>query len=242
MNVQLFIPCLVDQFRPSIGRATALILDRAGLSVSYPEGQTCCGQPAYKTGRWTEARKLARHYIEIFSRPEPVVCPAPSCTSMVLHYPELLEDEPQWRDRAEELAGRTFELSQFLVDELGLTDLTARLTTRAAYHHSCQSSRGLGVVDQPIALLNQVRGLELVELELPERCCGFGGLFSLEYPELSTAITADKADDIIRSGAETVITNEPSCLMNIGSFLDKRGSSIRALHLAEVLAGIGEAQ
>ncbi len=239
MKVSLFIPCLVEHFRPEIGEAAAVVLARAGAELDFPADQTCCGQPAFKTGRRREARRLARRFIEIFEDAEAIVTPSGSCAAMVRkYYPGLFETEPDWQKRAEALGGRVFELTEFLVDVAGATDLGASLEAKAVYHDSCQVGRALGVKEQPLKLLERVKGLEMVELDHPETCCGFGGLFSLQFPDISEAITADKAADIAASGAEYVISAEVSCLMNIGGFLAKRPSRIEAVHIAEVLAGL----
>jgi L-lactate dehydrogenase complex protein LldE len=239
VEVFLFIPCLVEHVAPRIGRATVRVLAAAGVVPVVPDGQTCCGQFAYKRGRPRLVAPLARRFIEIFESAPAVVCPSGSCTAMVRRYPELFPPDDPWHDRARRLADRTFELGQFLVEELARVDLGARLPLRAALHESCQMTRVLGAGGPTRELLARVRGLELVPLAEPERCCGFGGAFSLDYPELGQAIVEEKVDDIVASGAEAVIAAEPSCLLNIASVLAGRGLSIRTLHLAEVLAGEG---
>jgi len=239
VEVFLFIPCLVEHVLPEIGLATATVLDKAGFSPVVPAGQTCCGQFAYKRGRAELVTPLARHFIELFEAAPAVVCPSGSCTAMVRRYPELFAPDDPWRSRAERVAARTFELGQFLVEEHSLCDLGARVPLRAVLHESCQMTRVLGAGGPTRELLARVRGLELVPLADPERCCGFGGAFSLDYPELGQAITEAKVDDIAASGAEAVIAAEPSCLLNIGSVLAKRGLAVRTLHLAQVLAGEG---
>lgn len=239
MEVFLFIPCLVEHVLPEIGLATAKVLAGAGFSPVVPDGQTCCGQFASKRGRSELVTPLARHFIELFEAAPVVVCPSGSCTAMVRRYPDLFSPDDPWHDRARRVAGRTFELGQFLVEERGLFDLGARLPLRAVLHESCQMTRVLGAGGPTRELLARVRDLHLLPLADPERCCGFGGAFSLDYPELGQAITEAKVDDIAASGAEAVIAAEPSCLLNIGSVLAKRGLAIRTLHLAQVLAGEG---
>jgi len=240
MNIQLFVPCLVEDFRPEIAEATARVLARAGARLRYPPGQTCCGQPLYKTGRFAEAREVALRFMDVFSGQEPVVAPSGSCVAMVRKgYALLFEDEPENLARARDLAARTFELSEFLVREMGVTSTGARLDGVAAYHDSCQVGRALGLTREPRELLASVDGLTVKELSRPEACCGFGGAFSVSHPNLSSAITADKIDDILATGADMAVTAEVSCLMNIHAALEKRGSTIKALHLAEVLdAGV----
>ncbi|MHC1711071.1 MAG: (Fe-S)-binding protein [Solidesulfovibrio sp.] len=239
MEAFLFIPCLVEHVLPQVGEATVVVLKRAGVSPVLPKDQTCCGQFAYKRGRPDLVRPLARRFIEIFEAAPAVVCPSGSCTAMVRRYPTLFSEDDPWRARATAVADKTFELGQYLVDELACPDLGARFPLRAVLHASCQTTRVLGVGGQTEALLSHVSGLQLVALSRPERCCGFGGAFSVDYPEISQAILEEKVDDVIQSGAEAVITAEPSCLLNIGSALAKRAVSIRPLHLAEVLAGGG---
>ncbi len=237
MEVYLFIPCLVEHVLPEIGQATALVLERAGVRPVLPADQTCCGQVAYKRGRPDLVLPLARRFIEIFASAQAVVCPSASCTAMVRRYPTLFPQNDPWRDQACRLAARTFELGQFLVDELAVLDVGARFPGRAVLHESCQVTRVLRAGGATRDLLGRVRDLELLPLSRAERCCGFGGAFSLDYPEVSQAIVEAKVDDIAASGAEMVIVAEPSCLLNVGSVLARRNLPIRPLHLAQVLAG-----
>lgn len=237
VRVQLFVPCLVENLAPEIAAATARVLTRAGAEVELPPGQTCCGQPLYKTGRYVEARDLALRFLDVFSGPDPVVAPSGSCVAMVRAYPKLLAADPARAEQARALAARTYELSQFLVDVLGKDDLGAELDAAAAYHDSCQVSRTLGVREQPRRLLARVRGLTLAEPSRAGTCCGFGGAFSVQFPEVSAALTAEKAADLAATGAQVVVCAEPSCLLNLRSHLDKNfpEKNIRCLHLAEVL-------
>jgi len=236
-KVSLFIPCLVEHFFPQVGEATARVLARAGMEVHYPEGQTCCGQMHFKTGYQREARKMACHFLEIFESSEAIVAPSGSCVGMVRnHYPELFRDDASWLKRVKALGEKTFELTEFLVSVQGIVDLGAVWPGKAVYHDSCQVSRVLGIREQPRILLSNVRQLEMVELENQETCCGFGGVFSLEFPVVSEKLAGDKVASVVRSGAELVISAEPSCLMNIGGYLEKQGEKIKAVHIAEVLA------
>lgn len=237
MKVQVFIPCLVEHVLPRIGTATLAVLSAAGLEPIVPAGQTCCGQLAYKRGRLDLVRPLATRFLDVFEAAPAVVCPSGSCTAMVRRYPELFPADDPRQARAARLAARTFELGQFLVEQRGRLDLGARFPVRAVLHESCQMTRVLGAGRATRQLLDRVRDLTLVPLGHPEACCGFGGAFSLDYPELSQAIVEDKVDDIAASGATAVICAEPSCLQNIASVIAKRGLPIRSLHLAEVLAG-----
>ncbi len=236
MKVSLFVPCIVEQFHPQVGEATARVLARMGARLVYPRGQTCCGQPLYKSGHWNQARRTARHFISLFEDAEAVVAPSGSCVSMVRKsYPELLRDEARWADRALALGKRVFELTEFLVNVLGVEDVGASWPGRAVYHDSCQVYRALGIHREPRALLARVRDLELVEMERPEACCGFGGTFSLQFPAISEAMVADKAARVLATGAQYLLSAEISCLMNIGGYLKKQGHLVRALHIAEVL-------
>lgn len=241
MKVALFVPCIMEQFHPQVAEATARVLARAGASLSYPRGQTCCGQLQYKNGSWRSARAVAKHFIEVFETAQAIVAPSGSCVSMVRkYYPELFRDEPAWRDRAQELGKRVFELTEFLVRVAKVEDLEASWPGRAVYHDSCQVYRALGVHKEPRALLSRVRGLELVEMEQADVCCGFGGGFSLQFPAVSEAMVAEKVSHVLATGAELLISAEISCLMNIGGYLRKHGHPVRAVHIAEVLAHRGE--
>ena len=237
MDAFLFIPCLVAHVLPQVGEATARALSRAGVTPRLPSGQTCCGQFAYKRGLPDEVRPLARRFVEIFEDAPAVVGPSASCVAMVRRYPDLFAADDPFRGRAARVAQKTYELGEFLVDVLDCPELGASLPLRATLHASCQSARVLGVGSHTERLLAGVAGLELVPLPHPERCCGFGGGFSIDYPEVSQAILDKKVEDILETGAQAVITAEPSCLLNIASALAKRGAAVRPMHLAEVLAG-----
>jgi L-lactate dehydrogenase complex protein LldE len=237
MRVSLFVTCLADQLWPSAAIGAVQVLRRVGCVVEFDERQTCCGQPAYNTGYRPEARMLARRFIEIFeaSDPDAIVSPSGSCTAMVHHYEELFEDAA-WRGRARALAERTHELSAFLVNQLGVEDVGATFAGRLTWHDACHGLRDLGLKSEPRRLLRHVRGAELVELPNAESCCGFGGTFSVKHPEISVAMLDEKVEAIERAGVDAVVSGDASCLMQIGGRLTRRGSSVRALHLADVLA------
>ena len=237
-HVQLFITCLVDTFTPAVGEAVTRVLTRLGLQVAFPARQTCCGQPAFNAGMRAQARQMAAHTIcALESAPGPVVLPSGSCTSMIVHgYAELFAGDLDWLPRARALAERTHEFSQFLVDILGVSDVGARFSGCLAYHPSCHLLRELGVDRQPRVLLEAVEGAELVALPHADECCGFGGLFSVEYPEISSAMLARKIAAIQESGAQVVVTCDTGCLMHMGGGLAKEGRPQQVLHLAEVLA------
>lgn len=248
-RVALFVTCLVDLFRPSVGFAAVKLIEQAGFTVDVPEAQTCCGQPAYNSGDRADAAAIARNTIAALEGYAYVVAPSGSCAGMLrCHYPELLADDPAWADRAKALAARCFELTQFLVEVAKLETIDAALAARCTYHDSCSSLREMNVKTQPRSLLRQVKGVQLAELAETEACCGFGGTFCVKFPDISNSMVERKTADIIASGAEHVLAGDLGCLMNIAGKLQRQGSSIKVRHVAEVLAGmtdtpaIGEAE
>lgn len=237
MKVSLFVTCLIDQFFPEVGVSTVRLLRKLGVDVDFPEAQTCCGQPAFNSGYQSEARDLAKRFISIFEESEYVVAPSGSCTSMVrVFYPELLKDEGEWLKRAEALASRTYEFTEFVVNVLGIQDVGVSGEGRVALHQSCHLLRELKVKTEPQALLAAVKGIELVELERADQCCGFGGLFSIKYPDISGGILEDKIDSIEKSGADVVVACDVGCLMHIGGGLSRASCRARTMHIAELLA------
>jgi len=240
----MFIPCTVDLFLPAIGEATYNLLKRLGVNPIYHEEQTCCGQPAINAGFVKQARDVAKHFIEVFGDDEAVVSPSGSCVCTVkYHYPELLCDEPSWLRRAEDLAARTCELSQYIVDVLGVEDLGAAYAGKVAYHESCHILRGLGVSEQPKKLISKVKGAELTALPFAESCCGFGGEFALNYPDISEAMVQGKCENYLASGADLLLLCEPGCLLNIGGYLSRNHPDKKVMHLAQFLdaGGAGSA-
>jgi L-lactate dehydrogenase complex protein LldE len=235
LKVSLLVTCLGDALFPDVGVATVRLLRRLGVTVDFPAAQTCCGQPHFNSGYHDDARELARHLIRTFADSPCVVAPSGSCAAMVkLEYPELFHDDPNWRHRAEELARRTHELSSFLVNVLGVEDVGCRYEGRVTYHMACHL-RGLGIKSEPEQLLRRVRGLEYVPLERADECCGFGGSFSVRYPGISGAMVQDKAAFIEKANVGTVVATDAGCLMNIAGCLRRRTSTVRVLHLAELL-------
>jgi len=229
------ITCLGDAFFPEVGVATVRLLQRLGIEVDFPKAQTCCGQPHFNSGFHDDACDLARHTIEVFDSEQMVVTPSGSCAAMVkLEYPALFHRDRTWKKRADDLAARTHELSDFLVNVLKCEDVGARYEGKATYHMSCHL-RGLGLFREPECLLQRVKGLELIELERADECCGFGGSFAVRYPGISGAMVRDKATFIEKTGADVVIATDAGCLMNIAGYLRRKGSRVRALHLAEIL-------
>ena len=242
-RVALFVTCLVDLFRPTVGFAAVKLLEDAGCVVEVPEAQTCCGQPAYTSGDKADTKAIARGVIDAFDGYDYVVAPSGSCAGMIHeHYARLFEDEPEMFQRAQHLGNRTHELISFLVDVLGVTRVAASYAGKATYHDSCSGLRELGVKQQPRTLLNSVEGLSLTELPGAETCCGFGGTFCIKYPEISTRMVDDKSSDIVRTGADTLLAGDLGCLMNMAGRLSRRGDPVKVRHVAEVLAGMtGEA-
>jgi len=238
-HVGLFVTCLVDLFRPSVGFAAIKLLEAGGARVEVPSAQTCCGQPAYNSGDRQDAIAIARQVIQTFERFDYVVASSGSCAGMLrLHYPRLLADDPDFAERADLLAGKSFELTSFLVDVLGLTAVDAAFPQTVTYHDSCSSLRELHVRDAPRRLLSSVEGLSLVELADSEACCGFGGAFSVKYPEISAAIADTKLRDIAGTGATTVLSGDLGCLLEIAGRLARERKAIEVRHVAEVLAGM----
>jgi len=235
MKVSLFIPCLTDQFFPRVGLNLVKILKKAGASVDYPMEQTCCGQPAFNSGYHEEAIELAQRFLQVFRTAEYIVAPSGSCTSMVrIFYPEIVHDH-NLRELLHEVTSKTYEFSEFLVNVMGIKDLGARFPYKVTYHDACHLLRELKVKDPPRELIRHVRDIEFVEMDNSEGCCGFGGTFSVKFPEISTAMAEDKATAISASGAEYVVANDSSCLMQIAGYMSRKGISVKPLHLAELL-------
>jgi L-lactate dehydrogenase complex protein LldE len=238
VRVALFVTCLVDLFRPTVGFAAISLLERAGCTVEVPGAQTCCGQPAYNSGDRGTARAIALQVLAAFEAYDYVVAPSGSCAGMIrVHYPELLADDPANLQRATQLAARTWELVSFLVDIRGMSAVKARWARRATYHDACSGLRELGVKEQPRRLLASIDGLQLDELPGAEVCCGFGGTFCIKYPAISDKMVADKTADIAATGADAVLGGDLGCLLNIAGKLYREGRRIEAWHVAEVLAG-----
>jgi L-lactate dehydrogenase complex protein LldE len=236
-TITLFIQCLVDSMYPEVGQAMVHLFEKLGISVDIPLDQTCCGQPAFNSGYRKEAKTAARRFIEIFENAKTIVCPSGSCVDMVKHqYPGLFKDGSLWQERAKKVSAKTFELTQYLVDILGVEDVGARFQGKVTYHDSCHLLRNLGVADQPRKLIANVRDTRLIEMKNSEKCCGFGGTFSVKYPDISTAILEEKVDNIMATGVDAVVGCDISCLMNIQGMLNRRNSHIRIMHIAELLA------
>ena len=239
-RVALFVTCLVDLFRPSVGFAAVKLLEDAGCIVEVPPLQVCCGQPAYNSGDRASTKQIARQVIEAFEGYPHIVAPSGSCAGMLSHhYPGLFDDDPAMKARAETLAARTHELMAFLVDVLGVAKVDAHYEGAVTYHDSCSGLRELGVKQQPRALLGSVKGLSLREMRTPEVCCGFGGTFCVKYPEISNAMVGEKTNDIAATGADTLLAGDLGCLMNMAGKLQREGRAVKVRHVAEVLADMG---
>jgi L-lactate dehydrogenase complex protein LldE len=235
-EVALFITCVSDAMYPHVGVAVVGVLRHLGIEVQFPPGQTCCGQPAFNCGHHAAAKKVAKQFIKAMRDADVIISPSGSCTAMVRHtYPQLLADEPEWLREARLLGERCYEFSQFLVDVLGVEDLGARYEAHATIHRSCHMSRLLGVVQQPERLLSHVRGLRLTPLQRPQDCCGFGGTFSVKMPEVSIAMADSKIDDILATGADTLIGSDMACLMNLWGRMRRRKIDMQVKHVAEIL-------
>jgi L-lactate dehydrogenase complex protein LldE len=238
-RVALFVTCLVDLHRPSVGFAAISLLEAAGCTVEVPRNQTCCGQPAYNSGDRTTTREISLGILTAFAAYDYVVVPSGSCAGMLSkHLPHLFDDDPNLRAKAEALAAKTFELTAFLHDVMNFTPAPAPLNISATYHDSCAGLRELGVKTQPRALLAAIPGLTLTEMADPELCCGFGGTFCVKYPEISTRMVSDKTADIISTQADLLLAGDMGCLLNMAGRLSRQGSSIQVRHVAELLAGI----
>jgi L-lactate dehydrogenase complex protein LldE len=238
-KVGLFVTCLVDLFRPTIGFAAVKLIEEAGCDVDAPRSQTCCGQPAYNSGDRGDTIAIAKQVITAFAQFDYVVAPSGSCAGMIKeHYPSLFAGDREWRPRAEALSAKTFELLSFLVDVRGMSEVAATFAGTVTYHDSCSGLRELGVREQPRRLLKSVAGLKLNELKDAHVCCGFGGTFCIKYPDISNAIVEEKTAAIATSGAATLLAGDLGCLMNMAGKLQRQDIPVHVRHVAEVLAGM----
>jgi L-lactate dehydrogenase complex protein LldE len=236
-TVQLFVTCLIDSFFPEVGEALVHVLNRAGVKVAFPAAQTCCGQPAFNAGVRKDARPLAEHTINVFEKTTgDIIIPSGSCAAMLRHgYLELFKDDPQWLQRAQALAGRAHEFTEYLVDVRGISDLGSRWPGKLTYHPSCHLLRMLGMDRQPRLLLASVRDAEIIELPEREDCCGFGGVFSMEHPELSAEFLKRKIANLDKTASPTLVVCDTGCLMHIQGGLHRQGKGQRVVHIAQVL-------
>lgn len=237
MKVQLFHTCIINAVYPEVGLSVAAILEKLGVEVEVPLGQTCCGQPAFNGGFHADARKVARHAVDVLSATEgPILIPSGSCADMMAHqYHLLFAEDEAYRDKAHAVSERCHEFSQFLVDVLRITDLKARLSLKAAYHPSCHLLRGMGVRHQPRLLLDEVKGLQCLPVKDQEECCGFGGMFSVKNAAISGGMMEAKLKNLEASGAEAVVSCDMGCLMHLAGGLHRRGSKLKVKHISQVL-------
>jgi L-lactate dehydrogenase complex protein LldE len=236
-TVQFFVTCLVDTFYPETAEAIVSILRRLGVSMDFPQAQTCCGQPQFNAGLRIDARQMAEHMIQIFEGvPGEIVSPSGSCAHMIRHnYPELFADDPDWLSRAQALSKRVFEFTEYLVDVLNITDIGAEWNGTLTYHPSCHLSRGLGIDRQPRTLLANVKGAQIVELPEAQDCCGFGGIFSVAHPELSAEFLRRKIGNIEKTKSPTLVVADTGCIMHIAGGLHRQKKPQKVVHIAEVL-------
>ena len=239
-TVQFFSTCLVDSFYPRTGQAIVNILNRLGLFVEFPGGQTCCGQPPYNAGLRSDARRIAEHTLRVFEKTTgDIVIPSGSCAHMLKHqYQELFAEDSQWLPRVKGLSERVFEFTEFLVDRLGVVDLGAHYDGKLTYHPSCHALRGMGIDRQPRLLLSHVTGAQIVDLPNAEECCGFGGIFSMEHPELSTELMQRKINNLEASHAPTLVVAEAGCMLHLAGGLHRQRKAQKILHIADVLNGL----
>ena len=236
-RVSLFVTCIVDQVFPQVGIAITEVLERLGYQVDFPAAQTCCGQPAFNSGYPEEARTIARHFLDVFRDAEYIIVPSGSCASMISHhFADIFEHDPKLLPEVHALEPRVWEFSRFLLEVAGVEDVGARFDGVVTYHDSCHALRELRIKAGPRKLLANVQGLTLSEMDIAEECCGFGGTFSVKFPEVSGAMARTKIDSIQKTGASTVVSIDSSCLMQLQGVIDRAGLPIRTLHLAEVLA------
>jgi len=226
---------MCDIFSSNVGKDTVELLEHLGCEVDFPEAQTCCGQPAYNSGYITKTKETMKHMMKVFKDSEYVVGPSGSCVAMIREYEEIFHGDPEWQEEAKKLAGKTFELTQFIVDVLGIVDVGSSFKGRVTYHPSCHMTRLLGVKEAPVQLLNHAPGVELIELPISEDCCGFGGTFAIKNAAISGQMVQEKVDHVVETEAEYLVGGDMACLMNIGGRLSREGRNVKVVHLAEIL-------
>ncbi|MCY1722894.1 (Fe-S)-binding protein [Prolixibacteraceae bacterium Z1-6] len=237
MLVDAFIPCFIDQFYPETAENFIQVLKKAGCDVNYNPEQTCCGQPAYNSGYWKEAKTIATKFLNDFAQAGIVVAPSASCTGFIRnYYHKLFEEEAELLERTHTIRKRVFEFSDFLVNHLKTTDLGAEFNHKVTFHDSCAGLREYGIKEEPRKLLKAVKGLELIEMEKLETCCGFGGTFAAKFHHISTAMTEQKVEHALKTGAEYIVSTEASCLMNMEAYIKKQKLPIKTIHLVDILA------
>lgn len=236
MDVQLFIPCFIDQLYPTVAFNMVKVLEKAGCNVKYNTNQTCCGQPAFNAGFWGEAKDVCSKFMKDFSGADYVVAPSASCVGFVRNYYSKLFDNSSVHNEVKALSDRTYEFSEFMVKVLGIDNVGARLDAKATYHDSCAGLRECGIKAEPRQLLGNVQGLELVEMKDVETCCGFGGTFAVKFEPISIGMADQKVTNAIETDAQYLISTDMSCLMHLDGYIKHKGENIKVLHLADVLA------
>ncbi|MBO1002315.1 (Fe-S)-binding protein [Pseudogracilibacillus auburnensis] len=235
MKVSLFITCLCDMFHPNIGKDTVEVLERFGCDVDFPEAQTCCGQPAFNSGYLRQSKKAMKQMIRSFEHAHYIVGPSGSCVSMLKEYPQIFVGDKEWEEKAKEFAEKVYELTQFLVDVLKVTNVGSNFKGTVTYHPSCHMTRILGVKDAPVILLQNIKGVDLIELPKKENCCGFGGTFAIKNAAISSEMAAEKSQHISETKAEYLVGGDMACLMNIGGMMSREGKNVKVIHIAEIL-------
>lgn len=235
MKVSLFITCMCDILSADVGKDTVELLERVGCTVDFPTSQTCCGQPAYNSGHVTESKKAMKQMMKAFKDSEYVVGPSGSCVGMLKQYPAIFADDPMWEKEAQNLAEKSYEISQFLVDVLKVTDVKSTFKGKVTYHTACHMSRILGVKEAPLRLLQNVEDLELIELPLGNDCCGFGGTFAIQNPVISTEMVKEKSKHVASTNADYLVGGDMACLMNIGGRMKREGKQIKIKHIVNIL-------
>lgn len=237
MEVDVFIPCFIDQLYPETARSFIKVLEKAGCKVFYNPEQTCCGQPSFNSGYWKETRKLARKFITDFSSGRVIVAPSASCTGFIRNnYEKLFTDDARLLAEVKKLTPKVFEFTDFLVNHLNQIEFGAEFCHKVTFHDACSGLREYGIKDEPRILLGNVKGLELVEMENTNVCCGFGGTFSAKFHHISTAMTEQKVENALKTGADYIVSTEASCIMNIEAYIRKQKLPVKAIHLADILA------
>lgn len=236
MNIQLFIPCFVDQLFPETAFNMIKVLEKAGCNVSYNTSQTCCGQPAFNAGFWDEAREVCTKFLNDFDPNQIIVAPSASCIGFIRNYYPKLFENSSLHNEVKAIGQNSFELSDFLVNKLGITSFGAYLPGKATYHDSCAGLRECGIKNEPRLLLSKVKGLEIVEMEDVETCCGFGGTFAVKFEGISIGMAEQKVEHALATGAEYLVSTDLSCLMHLQGYIDNRKHSLKTMHLADVLA------
>ena len=238
MVVDAFIPCFIDQFYPETAANFIKVLQRLGCEVSYNPEQTCCGQPAFNSGYWKEAKTIATKFISDFESSQLIVSPSASCSGFVKNYYQKLFENEEQNNKAVDIGKRTVEFTDFLVNHLKIVDVGARFPHKVTFHDSCAGLREYGILSEPRKLLSNVKGLQLIEMEESNTCCGFGGTFAAKFHDISTAMTEQKVQNAINTGAEYIVSTEASCLMNMESYIRKQKLPIKTIHLADILASV----